>query len=54
MLRHIASALGTSAEQLSQDWSKTNYSSARAALLESWKTLIRRRMDFATGVATPV
>jgi lambda family phage portal protein len=54
MLRSVASAIGISAEQLSQDWSKTNYSSARAALLESWKTLVRRRDEFATGFATPL
>ncbi|MGZ3272385.1 MAG: phage portal protein [Caulobacteraceae bacterium] len=54
MLRSVASAVGISAEQLSQDWSKTNYSSARAALLESWKTLVRRRDEFASGFATPL
>ena len=54
VLRNMSAALGMSAEQLSQDWSKTNYSSARAALLEAWKTLIRRRDDFGTGFATPV
>jgi lambda family phage portal protein len=54
MLRSIASALGVSAEQITQDWSKTNYSSARAALLESWKTLTRRNTEFKVGTATPV
>ncbi|MBU6246458.1 MAG: phage portal protein [Xanthomonadaceae bacterium] len=54
VLRNIAAGLGISAEQLTQNWSKVNYSSARAALLESWKTLIRRRTDFALGFATPV
>ncbi|WP_454862484.1 phage portal protein [Paraburkholderia fungorum] len=54
MLRSIASALGVSAEQITQDWSKTNYSSARAALLESWKTLSRRNTEFKTGTATPI
>lgn len=53
-LRNIAAAIGTSAEQISQDWSKTNYSSARAALLEAWKTLKRRQQDFATSFAAPV
>jgi lambda family phage portal protein len=53
-LRNIASAMGTSYEQLSQDWSKTNYSSARAALMESWKTLWKRRTDFAQGFCTPI
>lgn len=54
MLRSVAAALGVSAEQITQDWSKTNYSSARAALLESWKTLSRRSADFKVGTATPV
>lgn len=54
MLRSIAAALGVSAEQITQDWSKTNYSSARAALLESWKTLSRRNAEFKIGSATPV
>lgn len=54
MLRSIASALGVSAEQITQDWSKTNYSSARAALLESWKTLSRRNTEFKVGTATPI
>jgi lambda family phage portal protein len=54
MLRSIAAALGVSAEQITQDWSKTNYSSARAALLESWKTLTRRNTEFKVGTATPI
>jgi lambda family phage portal protein len=54
MLRTMAAALGTSAEQVTQDWSKTNYSSARAALLEAWKTLVRRREEFIIGTAAPL
>jgi lambda family phage portal protein len=54
MLRTMAAALGVSAEQITQDWSKTNYSSARAALMESWKTLMRRRNEFAMNFATPI
>jgi len=53
MSRTFAAASGISAEQITQDWSKTNYSSARAALLESWKTLTRRNHEFKTGTATP-
>lgn len=53
MQRVIAAALGLSAEQITQDWSKTNYSSARAALLEAWKTLQRRRDEFCLNFATP-
>jgi lambda family phage portal protein len=54
MLGLYAAALGVSREQVTQDWSRTNYSSARAALMESWKTLMRRRHDFGTNFATPI
>jgi lambda family phage portal protein len=54
MLRSIAAALGVSAEQITQDWSRTNYSSARAAMLESWKTLSRRSAEFKIGTAGPL
>lgn len=53
-LRNIAAALGLSTQQVTQDWSDVNYSSARAALLEAWKTLTRRRDEFAVGFAQPV
>lgn len=53
-LRNFASQTGLSAQQMSHDWSDVNYSSARAALLEAWKTLERRRHDFATGFAQPI
>jgi lambda family phage portal protein len=36
-LRYIAAGFGLTYEQLSKDYSKTNYSSARAAMLESWQ-----------------
>ncbi|MDE3022250.1 MAG: phage portal protein [Pseudomonadota bacterium] len=49
VLRNAASGIGISAQQLSNDWSDVNYSSARAALLEAWKTLTRRRDEFAQG-----
>jgi lambda family phage portal protein len=54
MLRTFAAAAGISAEQVTQDWSKTNYSSARAALMESWKTLVRRRTEFSNNFASPM
>lgn len=54
VLRNVASAAGLSAQQVSNDWSDVNYSSARAAMLEFWKTLTRRREDFATGFCQPV
>lgn len=54
VLRNIAAATGLSTQQVTQDWSDVNYSSARAAMLEAWKTLTRRRDDFATGTAQRV
>ena len=54
MLCVFASATGISVEQVTQDWSKTNYSSARASLMETWKTLSRRRAEFAANTATPL
>jgi capsid protein len=51
MLRNVAASLGLSAPQVSQDWSRTNYSSARAELLDA---LARRRADFSIGFATPL
>jgi lambda family phage portal protein len=53
-LQAIASALGISYEQLSMDWSRTNYSSARAALNEVWRTIRRLFAVFVDQVVTPV
>ena len=54
MLRSAASALGTTAEEFTRDFSKANYSSLRAAMLGAWKTGMRRRDDFASGSAGPI
>ncbi len=54
VLRNVATGLGLSAQQVSNDWSNVNYSSARAALLEAWKTMTRRRQDFSAAFASPV
>jgi lambda family phage portal protein len=51
VLRNFASATGLSAQQVSNDWSDVNYSSARGALLEAWKTLDRRRIEYGVGFA---
>lgn len=53
-LRNIAAGTGLTYEQLSRDYSKTNYSSARAAMLESWKYFRGRRQRFGTDFCTPV
>lgn len=53
VLRHIAAGLGQSYEQLAGDWSQTNYSSARAALIEIWRGWTSRRIAFAQGFCQP-
>ena len=53
-LQSSASVLGLSYEQVSMDWSRVNYSSARAALNEVWRslsTLFARMVDQAV---TPI
>ena len=52
ILRKAAAGIGTSYEQLTRDWSKTNYSSARAALIEVWRGYIARREKFTQGFCT--
>lgn len=54
VLGNVATGAGMASFQLSNDWSDVNYSSARGALLEAWKTLSRRREDFQIGFASPV
>lgn len=52
LLRYIAAILGISYEELSKDFSKTNYSSARAALTQTWKRMQSRKKLFADRFAT--
>lgn len=54
LLRYIAAILGVSYEQLSKDFSKTNYSSARAALTETWKYMQSRKRMVADRFASMV
>ena len=54
LLRYIAAALGISYEQLSRDFSQTNYSSARAAMNETWKFMMSRKRLVADRFATHV
>ncbi len=51
LLRYIAAVLGVSYEQLSKDYSKTNYSSARAAMTETWKFMQSRKTMVADRFA---
>lgn len=54
LLRHIAAPLGLSYEQLSRDYSKTNYSSARASMGETWKFMQNRKKAVADRMATTI
>lgn len=52
LLRYIASACGVSYEQLSRDYTQTNYSSARAAMTETWKYMQSRKKLVADRFAS--
>ncbi len=54
ILRHIGTGLNLPFELLMKDFSKTNYSSARAALLEAWRFFMGRRQWLGTYWAKPV
>ncbi|MGC0151033.1 phage portal protein [Chromobacterium vaccinii] len=54
VLRQIAAALGLPYELLLKDFSRTNYSSARAALLEAWRMFRSKREKLAAYWAQPV
>jgi len=54
VLRYISTGLNMPYELLMKDFSQTNYSSARAALLEAWRYFNARRQWFATYWANPV
>ncbi|NKM14174.1 phage portal protein [Rhizobium laguerreae] len=54
LLRHIAAALGVSYEQLSRDYSKTNYSSARAAMTETYKAMLSIKRMVADRFASSI
>lgn len=54
MLRHVAARLGTTAEDISGDLSKVNYSSIRAGMMTAWRTTKRRRDHFNGGFANRV
>ncbi|MFZ6871152.1 phage portal protein [Undibacterium sp. Di27W] len=54
VLRHIATGVNLPYELLMKDFSKTNYSSARAALLEAWRYFRSERNALADYWAKPV
>jgi lambda family phage portal protein len=53
-LRHIAAGLNLPYELLLKDFSKTNYSSARASLLEAWRFFNSRRRWIKDYWLTPI
>jgi lambda family phage portal protein len=53
-MRDFASALNTTAESLSLDYSQVNYSSARAALVDIWRGIVAERSLFCTSVPSLV
>jgi len=54
LLRHTAAALGLSYEQFSRDYTKTNYSSARASMNETWKFMQSRKKAVADRLASNI
>lgn len=53
-LRHLAAGTGHSYEELSRNYSDANYSSVRAALLDSWVWLTVNRAHFIRGFVQPI
>jgi lambda family phage portal protein len=54
LLRHIASALGLSYEEFSRDYTKTNYSSARASMANTWRFMQSRKKVVADRSANNI
>jgi lambda family phage portal protein len=54
ILGYTAAGMGVSKEQLTRDYSKVNYSSARASMLESWRYFMGERRVIAAGFASSV
>lgn len=54
LLRYIAANLNVSYEQLSRDYSQSNYSSIRAAMTETWKFMQARKRMVADRFASSI
>lgn len=54
LLRYAAASLGLGYEQFSRDYTKTNYSSARASMVDTWKGMQARKKMFADRFANHV
>jgi lambda family phage portal protein len=53
-LREFASAIGISFEQLANTFGDSNYSAARAAILDAWQGILKLRYQFGQHVAALV
>jgi lambda family phage portal protein len=54
LLRYVAASLNVSYEELSRDFTKTTYSSARAAMLQTWRFMQSRKKTVADEMANTV
>jgi lambda family phage portal protein len=54
LLRHVAAALGLSYEEFSRDYTKTNYSSARASMANTWRFMQSRKKVVADRQANNI
>ena len=54
ILRYTAAGMNVSYEQLARDYSKVNYSSARASMMETWRYFMGRRKMIAAKFASSV
>jgi lambda family phage portal protein len=54
LLRYIAANLGISYEQLSKDFTNTNYSSHKAAMVETWKAMQSKKKSVADRLGTHI
>lgn len=52
LLRHTAMGLGLSYEEFSGDYSKSNYSSARASMMNTWRRLQGKKRTAADKIAS--
>ena len=51
MLMHLSSAFGLSYEEFSRDFTNTNYSSARASMMQSWRHMVSKKRRTADRIA---
>lgn len=54
ILGYIASGMGVGKEQFTRDYSKVNYSSGRASMMETWRYFMGRRKVIASKAASSI